>query len=121
MKRLLKVFGALIGPGILIVVILFASLPWMDRWGAADEEINASLLGEELVPSPSLIYTRAISIIAPPENVYPWIAQFGAPASLLLLEVEQAGVVARGPLFRRVSSTPHTPLSPRERDVRRTG
>jgi hypothetical protein len=78
MKKLLKTIGVLAGLGVLIIAILFACLPWMDRWGATDDEITASLPGDELVPSPRLIYTRAVSINAPPGQVYPWMAQLGA-------------------------------------------
>lgn len=78
MKKLFKIFGALTGLGILVIAILFALLPWMDRWGATDEEITASFTGDELVPSPRLIYTRAIAINAKPEQIYPWIVQLGA-------------------------------------------
>jgi len=78
MKKIHKVIGVLIGMGILVVALLFALLPWMDRWGATDEEIAASLPGDELVPFPRLFYTRAVSINASPEEIYPWIAQLGA-------------------------------------------
>jgi len=50
----------------------------MDRWGATDNEITASYSGDELVPSPRITYTRAISINATPEAIYPWIVQLGA-------------------------------------------
>lgn len=78
MKKLLKVIGGLAGLGVLIMVMMFASLPWMDRWGASDAETTASLTGDELVPSPRISYTRAISINAAPEEIYPWIVQLGA-------------------------------------------
>lgn len=78
MKKLLKLFGYLAGLGCLIVLLTIALMPWMDRWGATAAELSASFPGDELVPSPRLTYTRAISINAPPENVYPWIVQLGA-------------------------------------------
>jgi hypothetical protein len=77
-EKILKFICVLIGIGILTVAILFALLPWMDRWGATDDEITASFPGDELVPSPRLLYTRAISIKARPEQIHPWIAQLGA-------------------------------------------
>jgi hypothetical protein len=78
MKKFSKFLALLAGLILLAIVALFALLPWMDRWGATDGEIAASLTGDELVPSPRITYTRAISINAPPENVYPWIVQLGA-------------------------------------------
>jgi hypothetical protein len=50
----------------------------MDRWGATDDEIAASFSGDELVPSPAVTYTRAITITASPEEIYPWLVQMGA-------------------------------------------
>jgi hypothetical protein len=78
MKRFFKSIGVLAGLGILALVVLFALLPWMDRWGASDAEVSASLTGDELVASPRISYTRAVSIHAAPEEIYPWIVQLGA-------------------------------------------
>lgn len=78
MKKFFKIAGAMAGLGILAVILMFASLPWMDHYGATDEEIAASLTGDELVPNPRISYTRAVSINASPADVYPWIAQLGA-------------------------------------------
>jgi hypothetical protein len=78
MKKILKSIGLLVGLGFLIVIVIAALMPWMDRWGATDDEIAASLTGDELVPSPRISYTRAISINAAPEDVYPWVVQLGA-------------------------------------------
>ena len=78
MKKFFKIIGVLAGLGVLAIVLIFALLPWMDRYGAMDEEINASYPGDELVPDPRITYTRAISIAATPEEIYPWIAQLGA-------------------------------------------
>jgi hypothetical protein len=48
-----------------------------NRWGATDAEIDTPMPGDELVPEPMLGYTRAITIEAPPRQVWPWLAQFG--------------------------------------------
>ena len=77
-KNFLKSLGLLVGVGLLTVLILFALIPWMDRWGATENEIGASYTGDGLVPSPRIHYTRAVSINATPEQVYPWIVQLGA-------------------------------------------
>src|SRR4030067_2800213 len=50
---------------------------WYHRWGATGAEVTQPLPGDELVPSPMLGYTRAITIQAPPERVWPWLAQLG--------------------------------------------
>lgn len=78
MKKLLKIVGVLAGLALVAVIMMFALLPWMDHWGASGSEIAASLPGDELVPSPRISYTRAISINADPEEIYPWLVQIGA-------------------------------------------
>ena len=60
---------------------LFATAPlyrrWHMRWGATDDEVRASMAGDELVLKASFNATRAITIKAVPENVWPWIVQMG--------------------------------------------
>jgi len=51
--------------------------PWMMRWGATDEERRKLLPGDELVPDPITSSTRAITVDAPVEAVWPWLAQIG--------------------------------------------
>ena len=51
--------------------------PWQLRWGASDEEVARSMPGDEVVLAPSFNATRAISIGAPPEGIYPWLVQMG--------------------------------------------
>ncbi len=51
---------------------------WRTRWGATDaEEAAATLPGDELIPQARWGYTHAITIDAPPEQVWPWLAQLG--------------------------------------------
>lgn len=47
------------------------------RWGASDAEVRMALPGDDLLPEPDLVATRAISIDASPAEVWPWIAQVG--------------------------------------------
>jgi hypothetical protein len=51
--------------------------PRMTRWGATDEEAAEPLPGDEITPHPRVRSTRAITIDAPPEKVWPWIVQMG--------------------------------------------
>jgi hypothetical protein len=50
---------------------------WHLRWGATDAEVASTMPGDEIVPAPSFKATRALTIDAPPERVWPWIAQIG--------------------------------------------
>lgn len=51
--------------------------PWHLRWGATDEEVARTLPGDEEVRQPTLVGTRAVTIQAPPEDIWPWLAQIG--------------------------------------------
>jgi hypothetical protein len=51
--------------------------PWHQRWGATAGELRATLPGDALQPDPGVESTRAITIDAPVEDVWPWIAQIG--------------------------------------------
>jgi hypothetical protein len=57
---------------------------WHLRWGATDAEIVASMPGGELIDHPSFNTTRAITIDAPLENVWPWLVQIGFRQGRLL-------------------------------------
>ncbi|MGZ4154085.1 MAG: hypothetical protein ACXVQ0_06370 [Actinomycetota bacterium] len=50
---------------------------WSRRWGATCAEVGAALPGDEIVERPRITSTRAIDIEADPEDVWPWLAQFG--------------------------------------------
>lgn len=51
--------------------------PWQLRWGATAEEISHRMTGDEVVPNPTFNATRAVTIEAPPETVWPWLVQIG--------------------------------------------
>lgn len=51
--------------------------PWYSRWGATEAEVDMSLPGDEQVPNPVLVSTRAITIQAPVSAVWPWLVQMG--------------------------------------------
>lgn len=78
MKKLVKIVAILLGLVALPVIGVVLLTPWMDRWGATDEEIAAVLPGDELLPEPASFVNRAITIEARPEEIWPWLAQMGA-------------------------------------------
>ena len=47
------------------------------RWGTRGTEAEDPLPGDELVPHPKWSYTLGIGVAAPPEAVWPWVAQIG--------------------------------------------
>lgn len=50
---------------------------WQLRWGATDSEVAAALPGDDIVGLPWFSATRALTIAAPPEKVWPWLVQMG--------------------------------------------
>ena len=50
--------------------------PWHARWGATDHEVTLPMPGDDIVTGAAST-TRAISIDAPRESVWPWLAQIG--------------------------------------------
>ena len=62
---------------VVAVVTSPLSRRWYNRWGATDAELARPMPGDELVRAPKLGYTRAITIDAPPERVWPWLVQIG--------------------------------------------
>lgn len=51
--------------------------PQLVKWGTRLGESQRRLPGDELIPQPNAQSTRAINIDAPPEAVWPWLAQMG--------------------------------------------
>ena len=66
---------------LLIVLTLAAYLLWARpyqlTWGATSEEISRAMPGDELAANPRFLATRAITIDAPPEQIWPWLIQMG--------------------------------------------
>jgi hypothetical protein len=52
-------------------------IPWYRRWGRDESEATRSLAGDELIAEVSASDTRAITIAAPPERIWPWLVQMG--------------------------------------------
>ena len=51
--------------------------PWMQDWGATASERTETLPGDDVVQEVMSHHTRAITIEAPPEGVWPWLVQIG--------------------------------------------
>ncbi len=60
-----------------VAIYLLVLRPRSHRWGATDAELVRSLPGDGLVPNVKVGYTQAITINAPPEEVWPWLVQIG--------------------------------------------
>jgi hypothetical protein len=63
---------------IAIIVATFLLLPrWTPTWGATEAEVARTLPGDELIERVPGDSTHGATIDAPPEEVWPWLAQMG--------------------------------------------
>lgn len=51
--------------------------PWQLSWGATANEVTRTMVGDGLVQNPTFNATRAVTINAPAERIWPWIVQVG--------------------------------------------
>ena len=77
MPRFRIVWAAAVAAG-LVGVYVKVVRPWANRWGATDEEVARELPGDAIVPGAGYRATRAITIHAAPEDVWPWLVQMGS-------------------------------------------
>jgi hypothetical protein len=68
--------GAVATAGPAAYVLFFRR--WCLTWGARDDEGAAKLPGDELLPDADLVTTRAVTVEAPPEAIWPWLVQMGS-------------------------------------------
>jgi len=73
------VVEGIVGAAFITVTFAFSPLlkSWYRSWGANDSEVRRNLPGDDLVPHPKSIATRAITIQAPASHVWPLLLQIG--------------------------------------------
>jgi hypothetical protein len=76
MRRRAATSGAVV-IGTAVAGYLLLVRRWQLRWGATEEECDAALPGDDLIADPDLVATRAITVPAAAEQVWPWIVQLG--------------------------------------------
>jgi hypothetical protein len=71
--------ASLSGTALMALGLAYARLlrPWQLTWGATPEEVKRPMPGDDLVDRPTLDATRAITIAAPAERIFPWLVQVG--------------------------------------------
>lgn len=50
---------------------------WMSRWGTTPEELARTMPGDRLISDPTDMSMHAVTVDAPPEDIWPWLAQIG--------------------------------------------
>ena len=73
-KRSLAALGVL---ALLVAGYAAFVRPWMIGWGATEAEKTRALPGDDVVAGAAGQETRALTIDAPPDRVWPWLAQLG--------------------------------------------
>ena len=77
-RRWLRILLWLIAaPAFGLAVYFLAAFPWISHWGATGDEARQALPGDELAPNPAFVATKAVTIHAPTEAVWPWLVQLG--------------------------------------------
>jgi hypothetical protein len=51
--------------------------PWVLNWGASPVEVARAMPGDDVLPHAALQTSRAITIDAPPDAIWPWLVQMG--------------------------------------------
>lgn len=71
-------FMVVLGSVILVMAAYWLGLrPYQLRRGASEEEVQRPMPGDELVSNPTYRATRAITIDATPQEIWPWLIQMG--------------------------------------------
>jgi hypothetical protein len=74
LSKIVVVLGSV---GLVMGAYLRWARPFQLRRGATDAEVQRPMPGDELVSNPKYLATRAITIEAPPEEIWPWLIQMG--------------------------------------------
>src|ERR1700730_4678819 len=70
--------GVVVAAVVLIGAVFFALYrPWQLKWGATPEEVGEVMPGDEVVAAPTFNATRAVTVDASPEAIWPWLVQIG--------------------------------------------
>jgi hypothetical protein len=77
MKSLLRL-ATVLGTGVFLARVYARRLrPHVLDWGATPEEASGALPGDDILEDIAVQTTRAITIDAPPEDIWPWLVQMG--------------------------------------------
>ena len=63
--------------GLAVVSYVLIIRPWHEHWGATTQEAARPMPGDEIVAGDSINFTRAVTIYARPEEIWPWLIQMG--------------------------------------------
>jgi hypothetical protein len=77
-RRIALLATAFLGAFIGFVAFFYSVYrPWQLSWGATADEVARPMVGDALVENPTFNATRAVTINATAERIWPWIVQMG--------------------------------------------
>lgn len=102
-----------------------AGRAWLRNWGATPDEVRGPWPGDELVPQPSVAFTRAVTVDVPGYEAWRWVVQIGQGRgglysydwleNLAGLEIHSVDRVVRE--LQRLEPGDAIPLSPGGREM----
>ena len=72
-----KAAGACLSGAVALGLYVRWVRPHVFSWGATSDEASGPIAGDELCPRPQLNATRAVTVAAGPEDIWPWLVQWG--------------------------------------------
>lgn len=73
----IKQFVAGCGAAFLALAYWFPVRRWFNRWGATPFEVIRVMPGDKVIAEPTNSAMQAVTVDAPPEDVWPWLVQIG--------------------------------------------
>jgi hypothetical protein len=61
----------------LTLLYWFPVRQWFSRWGTTREDVARVMAGDSIIARPTHTATHAVTVDAPPEDIWPWLMQMG--------------------------------------------
>jgi hypothetical protein len=71
--------NCLLGCGIAAALLLywFPLRRWFGRWGTTPDDLTRVMAGDAVITNPTHTATHAVTVDAPPDDIWPWLVQLG--------------------------------------------
>ena len=65
------------GAAALALLYYFPVRRWFNRWGTTPDELTRAMPGDTVIANPTSGAMQAVTVEAPPEDIWPWLLQLG--------------------------------------------
>lgn len=65
------------GAASLALLYWFPVRRWFNRWGTTPDEVTRVMPGDEVITNPTSGAMQAVTVDAPPDDIWPWLVQMG--------------------------------------------